>query len=236
MTTGETARRTGEHRGGADPYPGTHGQPDAGIDAGTGGHRAGLQEPTSFIADPGPLGLAAFAATTFLLSLFNAGIVKNSALEAVVLPLALFYGGLAQLLAGMWEFKKANTFGATAFATFGAFWLSFAAYVKFVEPGLPKADAHTATGLFLLMFAIFTTYMIVPSLRVSGAVALVFVLLAATFWFLAIGNLNDTKNITKIGGYLGLATAIAAWYASFATVTNETWKRTVLPTMPARHH
>jgi succinate-acetate transporter protein len=238
MTTRETAPQTGEHRLAREPepYPGAHGQTDAGLDAGTGGRRAGLQEPTAYVADPGPLGLAAFAATTFLLSLFNAAIVKNEALETVVLPLALFYGGLAQLLAGMWEFKKANTFGATAFASFGAFWLSFAAYVKFVKPGLPAADAHTATGLFLLVFAIFTTYMFVASLRVSGAVALVFVTLAATFWVLAIGNLNDTKDIIKIGGYLGLVTAVCAWYASFAAVTNDTWKRTVLPTMPAKHH
>lgn len=238
MTERETVRQTGEHRLAGDPSSRGGGPlgagPDAGVDTGTGGHRAGVAEPTAYVADPGPLGLAAFAATTFLLSLFNAKIVKNESLETVVLPLALFYGGLAQLLAGMWEFKKANTFGATAFASFGAFWLSFAAYVKFVVPGLPKADAHTATGLFLLVFAIFTTYMFVASMRVSGAVALVFLLLAATFWFLSIGNLNDTTNVIKIGGYLGLATAIAAWYASFATVTNDTWKRTLLPTLPAR--
>jgi succinate-acetate transporter protein len=236
MATRESAREAGGHRldPGPEPYAERRGRTDAGIDAGTGGQR--LSEPTAYIADPGPLGLAAFAATTFLLSLFNAKIVKNESLESVVLPLALFYGGLAQLLAGMWEFKKANTFGATAFTSYGAFWLSFAAYVKFVKPGLPAADAHTATGLFLLMFAIFTTYMFVASLRVSGAVSLVFVLLAVTFWFLAIGDLNETDNLVKIGGYLGLATAIAAWYASFATVANDTWKRTLLPTVPAKHH
>ncbi len=178
MTTRETAGQPGGHRlnPGSEPYPQDHGRPDAGLDAGAQ-DRSVVPSPTASIADPGPLGLAAFAATTFLLSLFNAKIVKTESLEAVVLPLALFYGGLAQLLAGMWEFKKANTFGATAFTSFGAFWLSFAAYVKFVKPGLPAADAHTATGLFLLMFAIFTTYMFVASMRVSGAIALVFVLL-----------------------------------------------------------
>ncbi|MDQ1632168.1 MAG: uncharacterized protein QOC80_2140 [Frankiaceae bacterium] len=236
MATRETAPQTGEHRLPGESYGEGQGRGDAGIDAGTGGRRAGFVEPTAYIADPGPLGLAGFAATTFVLSLFNAAIIKNEALEAVVLPLALFYGGLAQLLAGMWEFKKANTFGATAFTSYGAFWLSFAAYVKFVKPGLPPADAHTATGLFLLVFAIFTTYMFVASMRVSGAVALVFLTLAATFIVLTIGNLNDTKNIVKIGGYLGLITAVAAWYASFATVANDTWKRTLLPTMPAKHH
>jgi succinate-acetate transporter protein len=237
MTTRETPGQVGGHR--LDPGSESHregfGRPEAGIDAGAR-DRSVVPDATASIADPGPLGLAAFAATTFLLSLFNAKIVKNESLESVVLPLALFYGGLAQLLAGMWEFKKANTFGATAFTSYGAFWLSFAAYVKFVKPGLPAADAHTATGLFLLMFAIFTTYMFVASLRVSGAVSLVFVLLAVTFWFLAIGDLNETDNLVKIGGYLGLATAIAAWYASFATVANDTWKRTLLPTVPAKHH
>jgi len=130
---------------------------------------------------------------------------------------------------------KANTFGATAFSSYGAFWLSFAAYVKFVKPGLPTASEHTATGLFLLVFAIFTTYMFLASMRVSGAVALVFATLAATFIVLTIGNLGDTTNIIKAGGWLGLVTAVCAWYASFATVTNDTWKRTLLPTMPARH-
>src|SRR3954451_7273151 len=120
--------------------------------------------------------------TTFVLSCFNAGFFgPKSPLEAVVLPLALFYGGLAQMLAGMWEFRKANTFGATAFTSYGAFWLAFAAYVKFVKPDLPPASAHTAAGVFLLVFAVFTSYMFIASLRVSGAVALVFLTLAATF-------------------------------------------------------
>jgi succinate-acetate transporter protein len=218
--------------GDAEPYPNAHGRPDAGADARVDAGKS--LTGTESIADPGPLGLAAFAATTFVLSVFNAHIVKDASLEAVVLPLALFYGGLAQLLAGMWEFKKANTFGATAFASFGAFWLSFAAYAKFVKPDLPTASEHTATGLFLLVFAIFTTYMFIASLRVSGAVALVFLTLSATFIVLTIGNLSDTTSIVKVGGWLGLITAVAAWYASFATVTNDTWKRTLLPTMPAR--
>lgn len=182
------------------------------------------------IADPGPLGLAAFAMTTFVLSVFNAGIIGDKTLEAVVLPLALFYGGLAQLLAGMWEFKKANTFGATAFSSFGAFWLSYAAYVKFVVPGIKSnPDLYKATGLYLLAWAIFTAYMFTASLRVSGAVALVFATLTATFVLLTIGELGQSTSITKIGGIVGLVTAGAAWYASWAAVLNDTWKRTVLP-------
>jgi len=190
--------------------------------------------PTAGIADPGPLGLAGFAMTTFVLSGFNANIISDKKLEAVVLPLALFYGGLVQLLAGMWEFRKANTFGATAFGSFGAFWLSYAAYVKFVVPDLPPATAYKATGLYLLAWAIFTAYMTLASMRVSGAVMMVFITLTATFILLTIGALGQHTNITKIGGIVGLVTAGFAWYASFAAVTNDTWKRTLLPTFPAR--
>jgi len=185
--------------------------------------------PADHIADPGPLGLAGFAMTTFVLSCFNAGFFgSKSPLEAVVLPLALFYGGLAQLLAGMWEFRKANTFGAVAFTSYGAFWLSFAAYVKFVAPGL-GAGAGSATGLYLLGWTIFTGYMTVASLGVSRAVAAVFVALFLTFLLLTVGAFLGSAGISVIGGYLGLVTAVLAWYASFAGVINATWKRTVLP-------
>jgi len=184
------------------------------------------------IADPGPLGLAAFAMTTFTLSVFNAHIVHVAALESVVLPLALFYGGTAQFLAGIWEFRKNNTFGALAFCSYGSFWLSFAAYVKFVAPTLPAASAHEATGLFLLAWAIFTAYMLIASLKTTGAVAAVFLFLTLTLIFLAVGNLGNHTGIIKVGGWLGLITAVAAWYASAAGVINTTWKRPVLPIYP----
>ncbi len=184
------------------------------------------------IADPAPLGLAAFAMTTFVLSVFNAGIMSDAKLEAVVLPLALFYGGLGQLLAGMWEFRKANTFGALAFTSFGAFWLSFAGYVKFVAPTLPASDVNKATGLYLLGWTIFTAYMTIAAMRVNLAVLAVFVALTLTFLLLTIGELSTTTSITKTGGWLGLVTAVLAWYASFAGVTNATWRRTVVPVWP----
>ncbi|MGH3868818.1 MAG: acetate uptake transporter [Pseudonocardiaceae bacterium] len=187
--------------------------------------------PGGHIADPAPLGLAAFAMTTFVLSCVNAGLV-DKAIEPVVLPLALFYGGLVQLLAGMWEFRKANTFGALAFSSYGAFWLSFAAYVKFIAPGLPADSAASATGLFLLAWTIFTAYMTVVSLRVSGAVAAVFLVLLATFVFLTIGASAGDASMTHLGGYLGIGTAALAWYASFAGATNATFNKTVLPLFP----
>jgi uncharacterized protein len=182
-------------------------------------------------ADPGPLGLAAFALTTFILSMFNAGLVGEGG-EPVVLGVALAYGGIAQLLAGMWEFRTGNTFGAVAFTSFGAFWLSFWALVTFNAPDIPKADAGHAIGLYLIAWGIFTLYMFIASLRTTGAVALVFALLTVTFFLLGIGDAGAHENITKAGGYFGLATAAAAWYASFAAVTNSTFGRTVLPVMP----
>ncbi|SEG25834.1 hypothetical protein SAMN05216223_10478 [Actinacidiphila yanglinensis] len=183
------------------------------------------------IADPGPLGLAGFASTTFVLSSFNAHLIDQNLLT-VVLPLALFYGGLIQLLAGMWEFRKGNTFGATAFASYGAFWLSYAAYVKFVVGTLPPDTANQATGLYLLVWAIFTVYMTVAALRTNKALLAVFTALSATFVVLAIGEFATSVGVTKVGGWIGLVTAVLAWYASFAVVTNSTWKRPVIPLGP----
>jgi uncharacterized protein len=205
------------------------------MEASTGPGRGGVvggalaRAPVATIADPAPLGLAAFALTTFVLSMFNSGLVSDKG-EPIVLGLALAYGGLAQLLAGMWEFKNNNTFGATAFSSYGAFWLSFWAFNQFyAEKITDKADTGHAVGLFLIAWGIFTAYMFIASLRVSVAVAVVFILLAATFIVLGIGASGAKTDITKIGGYLGLATAAAAWYASFAVVTNKTFGRIVMP-------
>jgi succinate-acetate transporter protein len=184
--------------------------------------------PVPSIADPAPLGLAAFALTTFVLSMFNTGLVSNAG-EPVVFGLALAYGGLAQLLAGMWEFRNNNAFGATAFTSYGAFWLSFWAYNQFFADSVPKADAGHAVGLYLIAWGIFTSYMWIASFRVSVAVNLVFLLLAVTFIVLGIGESSATDSVVKAGGWIGLATAIAAWYASFASVTNKTFGRVVMP-------
>lgn len=179
-------------------------------------------------ADPAPLGLAGFAATTFVLSFVNAGLV-GAGVAAAVLPLALFYGGLGQLLAGVLEYRRGNTFGVTAFSTYGAFWLAFAFYAWFFKkPDTPAS----ADGLFLLMFAIVTAFLTIAALQVSGAVLVVFVLLTLTFLALAIGAFAGSTGISHVGGYLGILTAIAAFYTSAAVVINATWKRVVLPTMP----
>lgn len=186
----------------------------------------------STIADPAPLGLAAFAMTTVVLSCYNANFLDKST-EGVVLPLALFYGGITQLLAGMWEFRRSNTFGATAFSSFGAFWLAYYLLVKDIAPTLATATgANQALGLFLLVWAIFTAYMTVASIRVSGAVFAVFVSLTVTFAVLSIGEFAKSPDTTKAGGWLGLLTAAFAWYASFAGVAASTFGKPLVPTLP----
>ena len=187
------------------------------------------------IADPGPLGLAAFAMTTFMLSVFNANIIGTLALVGVLLPVALFYGGAVQILAGMWEFRKNNTFGALAFSSYGAFWIALAWYLRYVAATIvPASREHEALGLFLLAWTIFTAYMLVASLRTTIMLTAVFAFLFATFLVLTIGNLAAPPNATVIhvGGWLGLVTALLAWYHSAAGVTNATWGRTVLPVFP----
>jgi succinate-acetate transporter protein len=163
-----------------------------------------------------------------VLSIFNANLV-NPAGSAVVLSLALAYGGIAQLLAGMWEFRTGNTFGAVAFSSFGAFWISFY-FLAHTSP----APADKAVAVYLYMWAIFTSYMFIASLRTTAAVAAVFLCLAITFFLLAIGAAGGNKDITHAGGWAGLVTAGVAWYASFAAVTNSTFGRVVLPVVPLK--
>ena len=186
--------------------------------------------PGAHIADPAPLGLAAFALTTFFLSFVNAGWVPAS-VEPVVFGLALAYGGLGQFAAGMWEFTKGNTFGATAFTSYGAFWLSFWwLTAHLADYKIPAGDVDKGVGLYLIAWAIFTAYMTVAATRVSGAVLAVFALLTLTFLLLGVGDLTTTTGITKLGGYVGILTALAAWYASFAGVTAFAFKRPLVPT------
>jgi hypothetical protein len=185
----------------------------------------------SAIADPAPLGLAGFAMTTLILSLSNTQTWPVGIESAVALALA--YGGGVQLLAGMWEFKRGNTFGATAFSSFGAFWIAFWYLATHILPNLKSADdVAVVQGTFLLGWCVFTFYMSIASLRTNASIALVFVLLTITFVFLTIGAFHSSVNTNKVGGWFGVATAAAAFYASFAGVTNSTFGRTVLPVIP----
>lgn len=186
------------------------------------------------IADPAPIGLAGFAMTTVLLCLVNSGAIEGGAVAAV-LPLALLYGGTAQLLAGMWEVRNRNTFGALAFTSYGAFWISFYVLLRWWVPTAPGV-AHGAIGFYLLMWGIFTFYMFVASFGTNVAVVSVFGTLVFAFFLLAAGQLGgDAGNwhmVYEAGGYAGCVCGALAWYTSFAGVLNATWKRVVLPVGP----
>jgi hypothetical protein len=186
--------------------------------------------PRPGIADPTALGLGAFALTTFMLSLANSGLVVGAG--AAVLGIALFYGGIAQLAAGAFDFAKGNTFGATAFTSYGAFWLSF--WWLLTTPGIAKEAGPAGVGAFLLAWTIFSAFMTFAAKKTNGVIFTVFVVLTITFIFLTIGEFSGVATFHTIGGYLGIATAAFAWYGSFALVTNATWKRTVLPVWPSR--
>lgn len=194
---------------------------------------APVAQAVTGIADPAPLGLAAFALTTFLLSAFNAGWM-TSASGLAWLGYAFAYGGLGQLLAGMWEFRNRNVFGSTAFSTYGGFWIGLGLYFVLVGGGLL---AHPATaskfdkdvGWILLAFAIFNTYMLIFSTQVNAAVFGVFLTLELTEIVLFIGNFAGNANIVKVGGYIGVITALVAWYTSAAGVINGMKGTIVLP-------
>jgi len=183
------------------------------------------------IADPAPLGLASFALTTFLLSLVNAGFMPVEA-EPVVLGVALAYGGLAQLLAGMWEFRKGNVFGATVFTSYGAFWLSFWAYLTFFAERIPAEHHAAAAGWFLISWAIFTALMLVAALRTTAILALLFAVVTVAFTSLAFGAFAASPVLTHVGGYLGIIAAALAWYLCLAGVAASTFGRPILPNPP----
>jgi len=169
---------------------------------------AAATEEVAAAVNPAPLGLCAFALTTFVLSAANANLFSGA---GIVIGLALFYGGLGQLLAGMWEFRMGNTFGATAFSSYGAFWLAVAATLQFKL--IPN---ETAFGFFLLGWTIFTGLMFIASLRTNLALMGVLLFLFLTFLALTIGALGGGSPFNVIGGWLGIITALVAWYTALA--------------------
>ncbi|KAF9098105.1 hypothetical protein BGX29_007781 [Mortierella sp. GBA35] len=201
--------------------------------------------PSTPAANPGPLGLSAFALTTFVLSLFNMGAgVPSGGPVQVVLGLALFYGGGAQILAGMWEFKVGNNFGATAFTSYGAFWLSYAVILIpgfGVVAGYSNAPDHTldnALGIFLLAWGIFTFIMWIATLRSTVTLSSMFFILTVTFFFLSsahLAHLSPGNIVTRIGGGLGLVTAFLAWYNAAAGLYNSSNTFIRLPTGSLAH-
>jgi succinate-acetate transporter protein len=204
------------------------------------GQPAAQQGSGTGIADPAPLGLAAFALTTFLLSVVNASWARNTT-GGDWWGYAIAYGGLAQLLAGMWEFRNRNVFGATAFATYGAFWIGLGLWLHFIAPTATHAiQLNRDLGWILLAFAIFNLYMLLWCTQLNTAVFLVFLTLQLTLIFLFIGNFATARPALPpfvgynnpwivIGGILGVITALCAWYTSAAGVINGIKGRQVLP-------
>jgi hypothetical protein len=191
----------------------------------------------SLIADPAPLGAAAFALTTFLLSAFNAGWMTK-ATGTAWLPYALAYGGVVQLLAGMWEFRNKNVFGATLFGSYGGFWIGLGLWVLLVERNAPASAvlralyaSQTVKDLawILLGFAIFNTYMVLISSQVNLALFATLLLLEATEIILFIGFFTGSTGTIKAGVYVGIVTALFAWYLSAAGVTNGLGTRLKMP-------
>lgn len=182
-------------------------------------------------ANPAPLGLAGFGLTTVVLSSINAGLLQGEGptLTAVVVPLAFAYGGVAQIIAGILEFKSGNTFGTVAFTSYGLFWWWYAFLLWTVGAGWLKPPAANAVGVTLLLWGVFTLYMWIATFRANFAVWSVFLLLWITFFLLAGGDLGMGAGWHAAGGWVGLATGIDALYVSFAEVTNATFNKTVLP-------
>ena len=182
------------------------------------------EQPLTKLANPAPLGLAGFALTTWLLSMINAGWYTGDAMN-MVLAVALAFGGTAQMIAGAMELPRGNTFGATAFLSYGAFWWSFALFVLFLHDKVPPGFV----GWYLFLWGAFTFYMWIASLKAPRALQLVFLALWITFFLLAAGEWTGMNALHVAGGYGGLITAALAFYLSAAEVINETHQRTVLP-------
>ncbi|HET9072414.1 MAG TPA: acetate uptake transporter [Acidimicrobiales bacterium] len=178
-------------------------------------------------ADPAPLGLAAFALTTFLISVWNAGWADAG--SGAWIGYAFAYGGLCQLLAGMWEFRNRNVFGATAFSTYGGFWIGLALYIELVAPHDAAGVLSNDLGWILLAFAIFNTYMLMWSSFVNAGVFAVFLTLEATEILLFAGQFAGSKGLIEAGGYIGVLTALVAWYVSSAGVINGMTGRVMVP-------
>jgi hypothetical protein len=182
-------------------------------------------------ANPAPLGLAGFGLTTFVLSLVNANIISPTD-QPAVLGMAFAYGGLAQLLAGMWEFRNGNAFGAAAFSSYGAFWISFFVFVMFNAGQLAPAHVSHAIGAYDWAWALMTFIFWLCTFRSPRLLSSLFLLLTITFALLGIGSDANSATVTHWGGYIGLVTAANALYLVLAFLMEAVYDRSVLPTFP----
>ncbi|MCP8321905.1 MAG: acetate uptake transporter [archaeon] len=178
--------------------------------------------------NPAPLGLMGFGMTTILLNLLNAGLLGADAL-GVILPMGIFYGGLAQIIAGLLEAKQGNTFGATAFTSYGLFWLSFVTLNLLPTLGLSNAASPQSIAAYLIMWGIFTALMSIATLKANTALQVVFISLAILFFILGVGDLTGITQIKTLGGYEGIFCGFSAVYLAIAEIINESFGRSVLP-------
>ena len=182
-------------------------------------------------ANPAPLGLMGFGMTTVLLNLHNAGFFP---LGTMILAMGIFYGGVAQVIAGIMEWKKNNTFGTTAFTSYGLFWLSLVGLIVLPKLGLGDAPGSCAMASYLFMWGLFTAVMFVGTLKLNGALQFVFGSLALLFFLLALGDLTGSTVIKHIAGYEGIICGFSAIYTALALVLNELYGRVILPICPVK--
>jgi succinate-acetate transporter protein len=187
---------------------------------------------TDATANPAPLGLAAFGLTTLLLNLANAGLYP---LDAMILAMGIFYGGLAQVIAGIMEWRKGNTFGTTAFTSYGFFWLSLAGILALPKLNLANAPGSVAMGTYLAVWGIFTAILFLGTLRINRALQWVFATLVALFFLLAIGDWTGSTVVKMVAGWEGVVCGGTAIYAGLAQVLNEIYGRTIWPLGPVSH-
>ena len=183
------------------------------------------------LANPAPLGLMGFGMTTVLLNLANAGFYS---VDSIILAVGIFYGGIAQIVAGIMEFRKGNTFGMTAFLSFGLFWESFVFLLILPKLGAGPAISSASFGSYLFIWGLFTLMMFFGALRLNGALMTVFASLFILFFLLAAGVWTGNATVSKIAGYEGIFCGLSAMYASAANVLNEVYGRSVLPIFPVK--
>lgn len=182
-------------------------------------------------SNPAPLGLMGFGMTTVLLNLHNAGFFG---LGSMILGMGIFYGGLAQVIAGIMEWKKGNTFGTTAFTSYGFFWLTLVALIVMPKMGLTAAPDNAAMVAYLLIWGIFTAILFIGTLRLNRALQFVFASLTLLFVLLALGDFTGSTTIKHIAGYEGIVCGLSAMYAAAAQVLNEIYGRVLLPVGPVQ--
>ncbi len=180
-------------------------------------------------ANPAPLGLLGFGITTVLLNFHNAGFYE---LDAMILAMGIFYGGIAQIIAGLMEWKKNNTFGTTAFLSYGLFWLTLVGLLLLPRLGWAEKPGNAAMGAYLFLWGAFTFFMFIGTLKINGILQFVFASLALLFFLLAIGDWTGNPTITKIAGWEGIICGCSAIYAGMAQVLNELYNKTLLPIWP----